>query len=632
MNAGGTPAAPVRGAADGRGRPSPQRRAWFLGAIVVLLAACAWAGPRLYVGSEGWGAVAGEDGKTIWIGRIPAGAESVEAGGEVFPVAEGRPLPEGAAALPGKNNPFGDCIVRSLTGRFDAAIKGRNWSLIGSSAGKAGEFARLKDAKGGDLKLVFTLEDAQSGAEWRLVPERMGQEGGVYSWFRGSARAYAGTLDDGKIDWLVATEKMGDGRWIVQGRVLLMEKESRFFRLRAGVADAPGAVPVAGWNGGTEQAAGVAVRRDDGAAVALLADLSEPRRMRAVPDAAEEGMALEFDLAATPATANFPRRAAFSVTLETWKSGSGNAADLERAAAERWVRPVAGGEAIASEEAGMMRLEMWCPGRATWEAKQTPDGFEGKEDAWGCLEVLASGLAPEGRELAKERATARSCAARDADGKPVVSLATAGWASAPVNMDPDLRMPFSAGVNRGQWARERCLAGCTTGTWVCVEVAGEGLDWQARALEMCDYPAVWEEGSWRPAVALAHAEAEWLLAMACAVRGAGGRLCVLDDGPCAPFTVHAADAVMSGAVDGPPCAERACSPATGRACGRRRSRKRAARGKRRLPRQGRWRGSWGSSSTGNDRRHGRGGKSGKFPEERGRTKRRNDEGTKGGRE
>jgi hypothetical protein len=333
---------------------------------------------------------------------------------------------------------------------------------------------------------------------------------------------------------------------VVQGRVLLMEKEERFFRLRAGVADAAEAIPVAGWNGGAEQAAGVAARRDGGAAVALLADLSEPRRMRAVPDAAEDGMALEFDLAATPATANFPRRASFSVTLETWKSGGGDAAELEREAAGRWVRPVAGGNAISSEEAEGMRQGLWCPGREMWGWEPA---FTNREDAWGCLEVLASGLAPEGRELAKSRATACSCAARDVEGQPVVSLEKARGASSPVNMDPDLRMPFSTGVNRGQWARERCMAGCGTSTWVCVEVAGEGLDWQARALEMCDYPAVWEDGTWRPAVALAHAEAEWLLAMACAVRGVGGRLCVLDDGPYALFTTHAADAVMSGAVD-----------------------------------------------------------------------------------
>ncbi len=525
-------------------------------------AAVAAAGPQLYLGSEGWGAVAGEDGKVTWIGRIPAGAESVEADGEVLAVAGGRPLPAGAAELPGKNNPFGDCIVRSLTGRFDAAIKGRNWSLIGSSAGKAGEFARMKDAKGGDLKLVFTLEDAQSGARWRLVPERMAQEGGVYSWFRGSARVYAGTLDGGKIDWLIATEKMGDGRWVVQGRVLLMEKEERFFRLRAGVADAAGAIPVAGWNGGTEQAAGVAVRRDDGAAVALLADLSEPRRMRAVPDAAEDGMALEFDLAATPSTANFPRRAAFSVTLETWKDASGDAAALERAAAERWVRPVAGGETLSSGDVAQMQSAVECPGRETWGAA---DAFTDPDDAWGCLEVLSSGLVPEGRAVAKARATARSCAARDAEGRPAVSLLPGGRARCTVNLDPDLRMPFSAGVNRGQWARERFLSDCTTGTWVCVEVAGEGLDWQARALEMCDYPAVWEADTWRPAVALAHAEAEWLLAMACAVRGAGGRLCVLDDGPYAPFTTHAADAVMSGAVD-EPALRRARLLAGGRPC------------------------------------------------------------------
>ena len=506
----------------------------------------AGAGPRLYVGSEGWGSVTGEDGRTLWVGRIPSGAERVEAGGESLLVAEGLPLPTGAAALPGKNNPFGDCIVRSLSVRFDQAVKGRSWSLIGSSSGKAGEFARLKDAKGGDLKLVFTLEDAQSGARWRLVPERMAQEGGVYSWFRGSARAYAGTLDGGKIDWLVATEKMSDGKWIVQGRVMLMEKETRFFRLRAGVADAAGSIPIAGWEGGTEQAPGVVVRREDGSAVALLADLSEPRRMRAVCDAAEEGMALEFDLAATPSTANFPRRAAFSVTLETWKAG--DAASLERDAAERWTRPVSDGEAITESEAAGLRTGVWCPGRETWGGGEVARFIDG-EDAWGCLEVLASGLAPEGQTPGAARATARSCAARDAEGNPLVSVDAEGLARGVVNVDPDLRMPFAMGMNRGLWAREVCLTGIEPGGWVCVEVAEGGLDYQARALEMCDYPTVWSADTWRPAVETIHAQAEWLLAMGCAVREAGGRLCVWDDGPYAPFTTYAADALLSGAVD-----------------------------------------------------------------------------------
>ena len=524
------------------------------GHLLAAAAFLAWAaaaggagpGPRLYVGSEGWGAVAGEDGGTLWVGRIPAGAEWVEAGGVSLPVAEGLPLPTGAAALPGKNNPFGDCIVRSLSVRFDQAVKGRSWSLIGSSSGKAGEFARLKDAKGGDLKLVFTLEDAQSGARWRLVPERMAQEGGVYSWFRGSARAYAGTLDGGKIDWLIATEKMSDGKWIVQGRVMLMEKETRFFRLRAGVADASGSIPIAGWEGGTEQAPGVVVRRDNGSAVALLADLSEPRRMRTVCDAAEGGMALEFDLAATPSTANFPRRAAFSVTLETWKTE--DTASLEQDAAEHWTRPVSDGEAITESEAASLRAGVWCPGRETWGGGDM-DRFIDGEDAWGCLEVLASGLAPEGQTLAAARATARSCAARDAEGNPLVSVDDAGSARAVVNVDPDLRMPFAMGMNRGLWAREVCLTGVEPGGWVCVEVAEGGLDYQARALEMCDYPAVWSADTWRPAVETTHAQAEWLLAMGCAVRETGGRLCVWDDGPYAPFTTYAADALLSGAVD-----------------------------------------------------------------------------------
>ena len=515
---------------------------------MVFLATCAWAGPRLYRGTGSWAAVTGAEvapegggwfsiGDGVWAGRVAKEADSVEVGGAVLPLAEALPLPEGAAALPAHNNPFGNCIVRSLSVRFDQAVKGRNWSLIGSSAGKAGEFARLKDAKGGDLKLVFTLEDAQSGARWRLVPERMAQEGGVYSWFRGSARAYAGTLDGGKIDWLIATEKMSDGKWIVQGRVLLMEKETRFFRLRAGVADASGAVPIAGWEGGTEQAPGVAAVRANGATVALLADLSEPRRMRAVCDAAEEGMALEFDLAATPATANFPRRAAFSVTLETWKSGGGA---VEEEAAARWERSGATDRAVPLSNA------IFCPARVEWQCG-ADDAFESSDDAWDCLKVLASGLAPGGD---KGYAAALSCAARDEEGRPFVRVEENGRATGVLNIDPDLRTPFAVGMNRGLWAREACLAGGKPGAWVCVEVAEEGLDYQVRALEMCDYPAVWEAGTWRPAVDTVHAQAEWLLAMGCAVREAGGHLCVWDDGPYAPFTTYAADAVMTAAVDG----------------------------------------------------------------------------------
>jgi hypothetical protein len=568
-------------------------------AASVLLATCAWAAPRLYVGNGGWAAVTGAEaapegagwfriGDGTWAGRIADGAETVSVGDTVLPLADALPLPAGAAALPAHNNPFGDCIVRSLGVRFDQAVKGRSWSLIGSPAGKAGEFARLKDAKGGDLKLVFTLEDAQSGARWRLVPERMAQEGGVYSWFRGSARAYAGTLDGGKIDWLIATEKMSDGKWIVQGRVLLMEKETRFFRLRAGVADAAGAVPVAGWNGGTEQAPGVAAVRVNGAAVALLADLSEPRRMRAVRDGEEDGMALEFDLAATPATANFPRRATFSVTLETWKSGSvprrasssspsgapvgtdlrqanqtgsfppadSGGGFVEEEAAARWVRPEGGGEAVPL--GGLP----FCPARVVWKCGGGGGGFSSPDDAWECLEVLASGLAPEG---GKGYAAALSCAARDEAGRPLVRVQDNGEAIGVLNIDPDLRTLFAMGMNRGLWARERCLAGLGPGGWVCVEVAEGGLDCQARALEMCDYPAVWPDGSWRPAVDTVHAQSEWLLAMGCAVREAGGRLCVRDDGPYAPFTTYAADALLCAAVS-PEALRRTRNLAGGRPC------------------------------------------------------------------
>ena len=247
-------------------------------------------------------------------------------------------------------------------------------------------------------------------------------------------------------------------------------------------------------------------------------------------------MALEFDLAATPATANFPRRAAFSVTLETWKSGGGS---VEEEAASRWVHPRAADEAVQLGEAA------FCPAQVEWQYGEE-ETFESSDDAWNCLKVLASGLAPDG---GKRYAAALSCAARDGEGRPRVRVKENGRATAVLNIDPDLRTPFAMGMNRGLWAREVSLKGIEPGGWVCVEVAEGGLDYQARALEMCDYPAVWAEGTWRPAVETFHAQSEWLLAMGCAVREAGGHLCVWDDGPYAPFTTYAADALLSGAVD-----------------------------------------------------------------------------------
>ena len=66
---------------------------------------------------------------------------------------------------------------------------------------------------------------------------------------------------------------------------------------------------------------------------------------------------------------------------------------------------------------------------------------------------------------------------------------------------------------------------------------------------MCDYPAVWADGSPAPAVDLGHAEAELVSSLACALKATGTGLLVEDGGPLAPFTTYYADALVCASAD-----------------------------------------------------------------------------------
>jgi hypothetical protein len=502
--------------------------------------------PMLYAGVGGWAVVTGVAASTpppgpgwnfeegVWVGRIPSDAETLAWGDRILPVATAEPPPSAPAVLSPDSNPFGPCVVRSLSVRYDAVIRSHPWSVVFGRDGEAADFQPLELSGGRRVGLALVLEDAGSGQRWNLRPERMGREGSLFSKTKGNARFYAGALDDGDLDWnLVVLEEKGD-RLILQGRLMVLKSPARLLRLRILLrTGAPGVSVV------QEELPPGVVAAADGAAVALYVDLAEPRRFRAVADVPDSA-GLEFDLAVTKATGNFPRSATFSLAVDSWPTE--NQAAAAREAVERL--PRAGGsvdlpEAVARE--GRRALATFEPSRLRL---RRPAGFLDSFDAMQYLVLRTSGLFPD-RDWA---ASAFQCAAQDAEGGPRIAV-EGDSAILAVNPDPDLETMLEMGQNRGRVLLERIRGSGASAVWLQASGTSPGLDCTARALRMCDYPALWEEGATTPGVDLRHAESELFAALACVLQKAGVCLLVSDSGPLAPFTTYHADALVCESAD-----------------------------------------------------------------------------------
>ena len=517
----------------------------FLRAGAVALAlgwtAAARGEPALYAGSGGWGAVAGvpetapppgadwtfADG--LWVGRIPVDAERLAFGGISLPVAAVLPPPPAPAMLPTTSNPFGPCVVRSLSVRYDAQIRGRRWSLVFADEGEEPDFAPLEFSGGREVSLAMTLEDVDTGARWPLRPARMGREGSMFSRAKGNARFYAGGLDNGDLEWNLIVAPEEDGRVVLQGRVMLMESHARRLRWRVLLRTGAPGVPVP-----QEELPPAIVSWTGGAAVALFVDPAEPRRFRAA--AGEPGEAgYEFDLAVTKQTGNFPRSATVSLVAASWASAGAEAAERE---ASEWLPRAGGGvglpEAVARE--GLGAATALEPARMRLAH---PGGFRDSFDALQYLLLRTSGLFPD----CAWAAGAFLCAAQDARGETRIER-TGDTAVVAVNPDPDLETMLEMGQNRGRTALDRARRPGTAAVWVRAGGRDLGTDGRIRALHLCDYPAVWTEDSAAPAVDLGHAEVELIAALACVLKEQGVCLLVGDSGPLAPFTTYHADALV----------------------------------------------------------------------------------------
>ena len=504
--------------------------------------------PALYVGAGGWTAVTGfpADGVPgeglwnfvdgVWIGRESPGLTRMEWGhGAAKQVAEAQALPPRPVALPRQRNAFGDCAVRSLSIRFDSAVRSRRWSIIFPKTGVAPELEPLDLPGSPAAELTLELEDAASGQRWELQPTRRGREGGRFP-SRSDPRFYAGTVDDGDVDWTLIVIPLENGRQILQGQILLLKSDARFFRLRLGVrAGAPGAPLLQA----ESPPAVLAVAA--GRALALFPDLAEPRRFRAWTDRPEEA-GIEYDLAVTKATGNFPRRAAFSLEVEAWETADPESA--RREATEKLAR-FGGGVPLPDGLArdGLGAVPMFEPAAMRLAH---PGGFQNAADAMDYLLLRSSGLFPDFAWAA----SAYQCAAQDAAGEPQVALdPNGGTAVVNVNPDPDLDALLDFGQNRGLTTLNRIRRSGAPAVWIRAG-ASAALDHGTRALYLCDYPAVWDSAApAAPAVDLRHAEAELISSLSCALKAAGTCLLVEDAGPLAPFTTVYADALVCASAD-----------------------------------------------------------------------------------
>lgn len=496
--------------------------------------------PVLYVGEGGWAIVAGrpEDvppseewrlEQGLWIGRLPEDATSLQWGDIALDVSEGTRPPLAPAILPRVSNPFGPCVVRSLSLRFESQIRAHRWSLIFPRDGEEPEFAPLVLSAGAPVPLWLSVEDVDSRRVWRLQPERMGREGGMFERQRGEARLYAGFFDDKQVEWHLVVARTPEGRRVVQGRLRTFSGPPRRFRVRLGLQTGAPGQPVV-----QEISPPAVVTMQDDVAVAMFVDLAEPRRYRALADE-PDGIGMAFDLAVTRATGNFPRSATFSVEVDAWETAPD--ADLESETIQQMVRLTT----AAPLEDVHFPATLIEPSRLVLAH---PGGFQDEADVLQYLMLRMSGLFEDYEWVASgflgNALNARGRAVMDFDGDRVIMA---------VNADPDLETVLEWGQNRGVTVLQHILREAPAAVWIRAAGDPPRLDHSIRALFLCDYPAIWPDGSTSVGVDVGHAEAELIAALACVLRNRDIRLLISDSGALAPFTTAYADGLVCESDD-----------------------------------------------------------------------------------
>ena len=480
---------------------------------------------------SGWGFEKG-----LWIGRVSAPADSIAFGDVVLPLSEALPLPLAPARLPLTSNPFGPCVVKSLSVRFDSQLQGRRWSPVFPAEDGRPALAPIEILDGHKMGLALFLEDVDTGQRQELVPDRMGREGGMFADKKGLVLFYSGLLEDGQVEWKLLVSPEATGRHLLQGQVRSLDGQDRRLRFRVLMRTGePGRFVL------QDDLPPAVLIQTGTVAVALFADLAEPRRFRGAFDEACGATGLEFDLALTKTTGNFPNSATFSVAVEAWNSTDPEAAQQE--ALERLART--GGSMAVPEwvvREGIPETALFEP---CFMRLRHPGGFESRSDAQRYLSLRTSGLFSD----SDWASSALQCGAQDAEEALQIELREGEGARVSVNADPDLETLLEWGQNRGKTVLDQVRRRELSVVFLRASGGQLGLDHRPNALYLCDYPALWDEGSAAIGVDLRHAEVELITALACVFKEEGICLLVGDAGPLAPFTTMHADALVCESME-----------------------------------------------------------------------------------
>lgn len=528
---------------------------------MLLFQACVAIAADVYHSDGRWVAIREEEGWTpvsrsqwveaspgLWLGAPASDSQTVafENGRDARDISltGSLPLPQPLIALPAQRDVWKNCAVYSLSVRFDSLLQ-QSWALpVAGDISRAG-FLPFTLSNGDAIPFELHVQDVVSGQTWTAEPKWQAQAGTLKD--LNPTRFYMGVMDKEQLQWIVLLYPHDDGTVTLQGRVMLRNnRNERFLRVRMGLKLPPSLAPLPPpfelwpWPfAGARMTAGTS-------GVALFTDRAEPRIYRTLQD--KDFIGFEYDLVATPDTANFPTSAAFSMdvrpldfsdasttALQAWAFMARQMPQPEQTTALNEAETIASFGAIPAYTIGL-------------EALNNPVPFMDGADLLAYLDFRLSGLFPH-RDLL---ASAYLCVARDRQGEPMVRL-SGGKEFLEVNADPDMSVKtrMEVGQNRAVtlWTT---LNRRTSQKGVLLRATPDfsGLDHRPDALYWADYPAVWaNHGDPVAGIDLRHAEVECLAALSCKMREKQYPVIVAAAGAMSPFATYYADALYCESDD-----------------------------------------------------------------------------------
>jgi hypothetical protein len=449
-------------------------------------------------------------------------------------------------------------MPRTLSFRLDAEIKDQLWKSESGIQGLSWKPVGIAS----NIPFKIFLVDVVSGKSETLT---LGEASiSSNNWLRWTGRA----LD---VDWVLIGESAPDGSLRLMGQLSADNERcvrwglgcsmdltgwtwyddmssSRVISAEAGLFENTDQVPWGERGGQSIYPFGVI--SSDMNLLMVETDTEEPRSLQIVADAKEHFFGVWYDLALTPATSNFPSRAAFQCIFRSEQSVSPSFRHALASFYRRYPSFSEGQKAAHDLATGMQTglkpnldsvliSEPWSYGQIL------PAPFAKDERDFAGLTALRAACSRLGdREMA---ASALLGSARKADGsRQIVFTGNPTLAGTVVNVDPELPVTPELPLNRAmsEWShlrgglRDARYAGIRLNNWNLLS----SMDYNPQAVSVADYPCVFERGVHRPALAAAFAAQDFLVPLSRVVHQ-NNKIIVLDDPlKSLPFVMPLADA------------------------------------------------------------------------------------------